>query len=71
MRRLGFVLFIVGLFFVIFSAGQFYVTSIIAENRMIPGVETALPWYLLPAGVGLLTMVLGLCLRLLGPPPRQ
>jgi len=64
MRRFGFVLFAVGLFFVILALGQWYLTGLMFESRMLPGVEAAQPWYLLPAAAGLLIMGIGLCLRL-------
>lgn len=67
MRRFGFVLFVVGLAFVIASLGQWYITSLMVENRMLPGVESALPWYWLPAAGGLLIMAIGLLLRRANP----
>ena len=61
--RFGFILFVVGLFFLILSLGLWQITSLMAENRLLPGVEAALPWHLCAAGAGLASMVLGLFVR--------
>ena len=69
MRRLGFILFIVGLCFLIFSLVHWYINRVMAENRMLQGLDSAVPWFLLPAAAGFLIMVIGLCLQLLSRAP--
>ncbi|MCI0742215.1 MAG: hypothetical protein L0Y72_24540 [Gemmataceae bacterium] len=71
MRRFGFVLFLVGLIFLLFSLGQWYITNLMAENRLLPGAEEALPSFLLLAAAGLVIAVVGLCLRLFGKDGRK
>ena len=71
MRRLGFMLFVVGLVFLILSGVQRYLIDVMAEAKMIPGVEEAAPWFNVAIGASALVMVVGLGLRLTSRAPAK